>query len=135
VHLQIDLLSAHAGVLFYATDDIEIPLVDETIGYNVTQIPLQVGGKYYLSEQKEGLFVSALLGVHITSYSQDSYTIEIFGQEETIPEASDSETNFSFAPEVGYFLNENISLSARYQIISGDFSDWSYLGLRAAYNF
>jgi hypothetical protein len=115
---------AHAGVIFYATDDIEIPVINpdftigtETVDYNVYQIPLQVGGRYYLSEQKEGLFLSALLGLHITGVSVDG--------------EGDSSTDFSFAPEVGYFVNENISLAARFQIVE----DANYLGLRAAYNF
>jgi len=120
---------AHAGVVFYATDDIEtvtgidqnfMPIIEE-VDYSVTQIPLQVGGRYYLSEQKEGLFLSALLGVHITSFS--------------IEDESDSNTDFSFAPELGYFLNEMISVGLRYQIVSGEDANADYLGIRAAYNF
>lgn len=120
---------AHAGVIFYATDDIEIPTFDpvtleigtKTLDYSVTQIPIQIGGRYYLSEQKDGLFLSALLGVHITSVS--------------LEDASDSSTDFSFAPEVGYFLTEAISVGLRYQIVSGDDVNSDYLGVRAAYNF
>lgn len=120
---------AHAGVIFYATDKIEtvtgidqnfMPIVEE-VDYSVTQIPLQVGGRYYLSAQKEGLFLTGLLGVHITSFS--------------IGDESDSNTDFSFAPEVGYFLNEMISVGVRYQIVSGEDANADYLGIRAAYNF
>jgi len=119
---------AHAGVVFYATDDIEIPVINpdftigtETLDYSVTQIPLQVGGRYYLSQQKEGLYLSALLGFHITSVS--------------IGDESDSSTDFSFAPEVGYFVTEAISVGLRYQIVSGEDANADYLGVRAAYNF
>ncbi|MCH2214288.1 MAG: porin family protein [Flavobacteriales bacterium] len=124
---------AHAGVLFYSVDDIEI--LGTTIETSITQIPLQVGGRYYLSEQKEGLFLSGLVGVHINSTSAN--------------DESDSTTDLSFAPEVGFFLNENISLSLRYQFITSEVETIdpvtfetttenqtnSYLGVRAAYNF
>jgi len=124
---------AHAGVLFYATDDIEFG--ETTVETSLTQIPLQVGGRYYLSDQKEGLFLSGLVGVHITSTS--------------VEDESDSSTDLSFAPEVGFFLNENISVSLRYQFITSEVETIdpvtfepetenqtnSYLGLRAAYNF
>jgi hypothetical protein len=147
---------AQAGVLFYATDDVEIPGSDEELGVSITQIPLQVGGRFYLDEQKSGLYLSVLLGVHITSFSQDGYseTIEVPGFPELtqtieVPEVSDSSTDFSFAPEVGYFLNENISLSARFQFITAETevvnpttlavesesTTNSYIGIRAAYNF
>jgi hypothetical protein len=120
---------AHAGVIFYATDDFEIPTFDpismtfgtETVDYSVTQIPLQVGGRYYLSEQKDGLYLAALLGFHITSLS--------------IGDEDDSSTDFSFAPEAGYFVTENISVGLRYQIVSGEDANLDYLGIRAAYNF
>lgn len=121
-------LLAHAGVIFYAADDIEVPVLrpdltldTETLPVNVYQIPLQVGGRFYLDEQKSGLYFGALLGVHITGISVDS--------------EGDSDTNFGIAPEVGYFLNEAISLGLRYQIVTGDGANADYLGLRVAYNF
>ena len=120
---------AHAGVIFYATDDFEVPTFDpntftfgtETVDYNVTQIPLQVGGRYYLSEQKDGLYLAALLGFHITSVS--------------VGDEDDSSTDFSFAPEAGFFVTENISVGVRYQIVSGDDANADYLGIRGAFNF
>ncbi len=101
----------HTGVIFYATDD------DVTI----YQIPIQVGARYYLIEQKEGFFFSALLGLHITGVSIDG--------------GGDSESNFSIAPAVGYFLTESLSVSARYQVVTGENANSDYFGLRAAYNF
>jgi len=121
-------LLAHAGVIFYAAEDFESLVVNpdltistETLPVNLYQIPLQVGGRYYLDEQRAGLYLSALLGVHITGISVDG--------------EGDSSTDLSIAPEVGYFLNENISLALRYQIVTGDGANSDYLGVRAAYNF
>jgi hypothetical protein len=121
-------LLGHVGVIFYAADDIEVPVVnpDLTVGtesfpVNVYQVPLQIGGRFYLEEQKSGLFLSGLLGLHITGISVDG--------------EGESSTDFSLAPEVGYFLNESISLALRYQIVTGDDSNADYLGIRAAYNF
>lgn len=119
---------AHAGVIFYSVDDIEFPVLNpdgtfgtETLDYSIYQIPLQAGARFYLSEQKDGLYLGALLGMHITGFS--------------IGDESDSDSNFSFAPEVGYFLNESISIGLRYQIVTGEDSNLDYLGARIAYNF
>lgn len=88
---------------------------------NAYFLPLQVGGKYYLTESREGLFLAAQLGVHI------------FG----VSGSSETETNLSFAPEVGYFFTEKISAALRYNVITQEegIDNWNYLGLRAAYNF
>ena len=73
------------------------------------------------------MFFGVRAGVHIGISSFDG----IGG----IEGGSDSEANFSFAPEAGYFVTEDISLALRYQIIVGDGNSIGYLGLRAAYNF
>lgn len=120
-------LNLNAGVLLYSI---------ETDGFSFTHIPIQVGGRYYFTEQRDGLFAGVRLGIHLAMSKMDD--IEILGQ--TIKGTSDTNANFSFAPEVGYFVNENISLALRYQIVTpnGDqegAKSLSYLGLRAAYNF
>lgn len=114
--------NVNAGVIFYLT---------ESEYYSFTHIPIQVGARYYLDQQREGLFFGVRAGVHIGISSFDDIDTG-FG---VIEGASDSNTNFSFAPEVGYFLTEDISLALRYQIIVGDGNSIGYLGLRAAYNF
>ena len=88
---------------------------------NAYFLPLQVGGKYYLTESREGLFLAAQLGVHIFGGGGSSETA----------------TNLSFAPEVGYFFTEKISAALRFNVITQEegVDNWNYLGLRAAYNF
>ncbi|NEN22900.1 outer membrane beta-barrel protein [Cryomorpha ignava] len=133
---------ANVGVLFYATE------FDE---YSFMQIPIQVGARYYITEQRESLFFGVLAGVHMSIASFDD--TEVAGV--TIEGDSDSQVNFSFAPEVGYFINENISISLKYQIVTAKDEDVdfvnpitgetstttvegvaaSYLGLRLAYSF
>jgi|SRR5690606_9627112 len=135
-------LNLNAGVLMYAM---------EGDGFSFTHVPIQVGGRFYLSESREGLFLGVKAGVHIGMSKVDDMEVAGF----TIEGSSDSNTNFSFAPEVGYFLTENISLALRYQIITAgkqevsvenpitgevitqevDGEASSYLGLRIAYNF
>lgn len=130
---------ANVGVLFYAL---------EGDGVSLTQIPIQVGARYYITEQRESLFLGFKTGVHLSLYGYDSDLID-----------NDSQTNFSIAPEVGYFINENISVSLKYQIITASDEEvetsftnpitgevttstttvegtaLGYLGLRLAYSF
>lgn len=113
----------NAGFINYST---------EVDGTTIFHIPAQVGGRYYFSEQREGAYGQAKVGIHYQSQGVDQ-------------EGVDDQTDvfLSAAPEIGYFVNENISLGVRYQLIFisedediGRESDMgSYLALRAAFNF
>lgn len=98
-------------------------------------IPAQVGIKYYFTEQQEGFYGMLELGIHSVSYKAqiptgfDLTTGAITYSEETI-----SDTNLSYAPEIGYHL-ANVDLGLRYQLISTEGSTTSYLGVRLAYVF
>lgn len=102
-------------------------------------IPIQVGANYYLDESRSGLFLGAKVGIHMYSLSTEDMDLGIM----TIEGESNTETYLSLAPQVGYFLTENISLALRYQMFFvsedkdvGTESDMgSYIGLRAAWNF
>jgi len=134
-------LNLNAGAIFYAM---------EMDGFSFTHIPIQVGARYYLSEQREGLFLGLKAGLHLGLSKMDDFD---FGGI-TVEGGSDSDANFSFAPEVGYYITENISLGLRYQLITAgkqevstvdgsgnvvttevDGESSSYLGLRVAFNF
>jgi hypothetical protein len=122
------------GYLFFPGKDINAGLV--TIeGGNWSMIPAQVGGKYYLTGDKEGVYLAALLGIHHISYKIPATTTSVFGFAVMTPEQKFSETNFSFAPGIGYIVGENIDLGLRYQVVTTSGSSSSYLGLRAAYMF
>lgn len=100
-------------------------------------IPVQVGGKYYFTDNQEGFYLGALLGVHMQSVKEITSINLTTGAVET---ESKLHTNFSYAPMLGYIVGENIDLALRYQLISAkDAADntvtSSYLGLRAAYMF
>lgn len=102
-------------------------------------IPIQVGANYYLDESRSGLFLGAKVGLHMVSTSTEDVDlgpIQIEGD-------SNTESYLSLAPQVGYFVTENLSLALRYQMFfisededAGTEGDTgSYLGLRAAWNF
>ncbi|MEM9052757.1 MAG: outer membrane beta-barrel protein [Bacteroidota bacterium] len=147
-HFEIGLsdkfaVNASAGIIFFSTD------VDDT---GLNHIPLQVGARYYLNQQKEGLFVAAQGGLHIQTFSVDIEGVD-----------NETDSYFGFAPQVGYFVSENISVSLRYQMVfvpeetesetvtvtnpfdgsqitqtvevTTDALTLGYIGLRAAYNF
>ncbi len=108
---------------------------------NSALIPIQLGGRYYLDESRSGLFLEGKVGVHIWTVKTEDIDLGAFGG--TIEGDNNSETYLSFAPQVGYFLNENISLALRYQMFfisededaGTDSMTGSLLGLKAAYNF
>jgi hypothetical protein len=103
---------------------------------NETMIPVQVGAKYYFTEQQNGFYGSAELGIHSTSVTIPAYAgITVGGVTYgAYPEQKLTSTDFSFAPGVGYAL-ANVDIGLRYQIISSTGGSTSYLGLRLAYVF
>ncbi len=131
-------LIAQAGYITFSAKDIEVdlgPFGTATVeGVAVGAIPIQVGAKYYFSDNQEGAYLGALTGVHLLS-----------------SEGSDGSTSFGIAPLFGYIIGENIDISLRYQLlfdkqetvaISGtsitteeETVTNSYIGVRAAYMF
>lgn len=129
---------AQAGYITFAGKDITVnvgSLGSATVeGKSTGAIPIQVGAKYYFSENQEGAYLGLLTGVHMLS-----------------SEGSDGVTNFGIAPLLGFMVNENIDIALRYQMlfdkvetvsISGttvtsteENVTNSYLGVRAAYMF
>lgn len=128
-------LTANVGIVFLGLDDPASELIKSSF-----LIPIQVGARYYLEDQREGLFFEAKAGVHMLSVSTDDIDLGPFG---TVEGESNTETYLSVAPQVGYFINENISIALRYQLffISEDTDSGqeaqtgSFIGLKAAYNF
>ncbi len=99
-----------------------------------SMIPVQLGLKYYLSEQQLGLYAHGQAGIHSTTIKTADFTI--LGV--TVPGQSDSNTNFSYALGVGYQL-EKLDIGLRYNAITPDgdapdgTSSSTYLGVRIAY--
>lgn len=118
-------LNVGAGAIFYTTD------VD---GFSFFHVPIQVGARYYLQQQQEGFYIGAKLGTHVAVAKMDEVSV---GGVTVMEASTDSDATFSFAPEIGYYLTKNISLGARYQIISGKDGgkSSSYLGIGAMLNF
>lgn len=85
---------------------------------SATAIPIQGGIKYYFTESFNGFYAAGELGVHLFSAKVEGPGLN---------ESAD-ETEFSFAPGVGYHLG-NLDLGARYQIAG----DGDYFGFRIAY--
>lgn len=122
-------VTATAGyILLSPSDDLS------DIVKNAAMIPAQVGAKYYFSEQQEGPYAHAQVGIHSVSVTTED--IEVGGL--TIEGESDSETNLSWAIGAGFFLNESIDIGVRFNSITSSEDEVdasSYIGLRAGYNF
>lgn len=113
-------LTATAGFLSFSAK--------ETDGITETMIPVQLGAKYYFQEQQEGFYGMVEVGIHSMTIKTPAYDFGII----QIPSESVSETDLSYAPEVGYHL-ANFDIGVRYQMIATTGSTTSYLGLRLAY--
>src|SRR5690606_21924762 len=73
-------------------------------GPDYSMIPIQVGGKYYFTEQQLGFYAGLELGVHSTTAKIPSSSITIGGVTIETPEVSTSSTDLSYAPQIGYHL-------------------------------
>jgi hypothetical protein len=85
-------------------------------GVKLSVIPINAGLKYYFTESFNGFYAGAELGFNIAKAKFDGGSV--------------SETEFGFAPQIGYHL-ANFDFALRYAII--DNAD--FVGLRAAYVF
>jgi len=115
-------LGDNMGITFQTGYDI---ISVEGDGASASLIPLQPGFKYYFSDNESGLYAHAQVGV--TMYR---FKVEVFGTS-----ASTSKTYLSYSAGMGYLINENIDLGARFNIVSSDGGSLEYLAVRAAYNF
>lgn len=101
--------------------------------------PIQLGGRYIFDSEREGLYAGLKAGVHIAN----SKSKVVHAEGETLGGESTTDTDFSFAPEVGWFFSKAVSLDARYQMIvkSGDKQLYpngktdSYIAVGATYHF
>lgn len=118
-------VTANVGIAFLTLDD----EVSDFIS-SAWLAPIQVGGRFYLDQQRSGLFLEAKAGVLFRGLSAEG------GDSET-------ETNFSFAPQVGYFINENLSIALRYNLFlipedeefGVEAETAGFVGLKVAFNF
>jgi hypothetical protein len=127
-------LMIQAGYISFAGKSIDLGPFGTIDGPSVGCIPIQVGAKYYFSENQEGVYAGLLTGIHLLS-----------------SEGSDGTTDFGVAPLLGYMVTENIDIGLRYQmlfdkqetvVVTGTSVTTesksvtnSYLGLRIAYLF
>jgi hypothetical protein len=132
---------ANAGYIMFGGESVDLGPFGK-FEYKTSAIPIQVGAKYYFSENQAGFYAGLMVGLHMMTTTAD---VEFFGISTS---TSTSDANLSYAPALGYVVGENIDLQLRYQLISatvetvtptgGTDSETvtnSYLGLRAAYMF
>jgi hypothetical protein len=112
-------------------------------------IPIQVGLKYYFTDNQEGFYAGLLTGVHLFMVKVPDFDPVTYA----MTEKTETNTDFGLAPELGYIIGDNIDISLRYQLIFAKseaavldpttFSVTtvsktvtnSYLGVRVAYMF
>ncbi len=106
------------GYLMFSAKEDVWPYPDYSI------IPLMVGGKYFFAENMYG---TVQVGLNMVSYTIPAVNLGFF----TVPEISESGTEFGYAVGAGYEMGD-IDLLVKY----GSFmTDANYLGLTAIYKF
>ncbi|MFT4662273.1 MAG: hypothetical protein ACI9AT_000898 [Ulvibacter sp.] len=108
----------------------DLLFVDSEIDFikSMSIIPAQAGLKYYFDEVGSGVYAHGQVGIHSMSITAE----DVAGGE------TESDSNLSFAIGGGIFVNENLDLGLRFNIITSgeDGVDASnYIGVRAGYNF
>lgn len=106
---------ATAGFITFGKKDI-----GGGVDVSASLIPINAGLKYYFTESFNGFYAGAELGINLVKVKA-----EFDGDSQ-----SASETEFGFAPQIGYHLAK-FDFAVRYAIVS----DADYIGLRAAYVF
>lgn len=114
-----------------------------------SSVPLQVGFKYYFTENQYGPYAGLLAGIHLFSVK----TAELDPVTYNVVYNTDMDTYFSAAPEVGYILGSNFDIAVRYQMLFAQQQTYafdpvtyafstssesvvnSYVGVRLAYMF
>ncbi len=131
---------AQAGYISFTGKDMSVGPVSVKADA-AGMIPVQVGLKYYFTDNQEGFYAGLLTGLHMQSVKE----VSVVGT--SVEETSKMKSNFGVAPLVGYIIGENIDISLRYQMIFAKGAKAtstgveettvtnSYLGLRLAYMF
>lgn len=123
--------TARAGYILLAVDS-------ELDGFvkSMAMIPIQAGVRYYLDEVGSGIHAGLQVGVHSMSITTED--IEILGT--TIEGTTESETDLSLAPTVGFHVTDQIDVAARFNIILSADDDTgaensNYIGIRTSFKF
>jgi opacity protein-like surface antigen len=91
--------------------------------YSIHAIPLQVGGKYYFTQETNRFYAGGLIGFH---------RFGITVKHTSVGDISTSDGKFGIAPMAGYEMKIGegmlLDASARYQIVTDNLS---YFGIRA----
>ncbi|MBI5475924.1 MAG: outer membrane beta-barrel protein [Ignavibacteriales bacterium] len=103
--------------------------------YSYSAIPILAGGRYYFTEGDSRVYGSAEIGLYMFSATVTVPTQSFFGYTIAGGETTESSSEFTIAPGVGYEMkigdNMNLDVAAKYLIIS----DMSNINLRAGVNF
>ncbi len=104
----------------------------KTNGIDFVGIPIEIGGKYFLSTSMNRFYVGGLFGLHII---RTTTKVTIPGTT-IINRSTSSETDLGIAPIAGYQVDLTNVVTfdgqAQYQFVSGN---RSYFGLRGSLSF
>ncbi len=92
----------------------------EDLGFNYSMIPITGGLKYYFTENFNGFYAGADLGIYIVRAKGEFLGVDV----------DESDSEFGFAPGAGYHIN-NIDIQASFNLVG----DADYFGIRVGYTF
>lgn len=137
---------AQLGYINFSGKDVDVMGVTVE-GNSMGSIPIQVGLKYYFTDNQEGFYAGLLTGVHMNMVKVPD--IEVVNGTVTVGEKTETNTVFGVAPLIGMLVTENVDIALRYQLLFDSYEvvnpvtgasvkesvTNSYLGLRIAYMF
>ncbi|MCB0402324.1 MAG: porin family protein [Flavobacteriales bacterium] len=130
------------GYMMYSTKDIGAGLFND-FSYSLSMVPILPYFKYYFTENTNGVYGKATLGMTLTT-SSISYSFDVlsgfdanFNPIYTTQKFDDSSSDFdlTYGVGAGYLVNEKIDIAVEYRIIAASGSNANYLNFGAAYNF
>ncbi|MBI4811305.1 MAG: outer membrane beta-barrel protein [Ignavibacteriales bacterium] len=126
-------ISGTAGYITWGSKSFDMGLGEWEYSYSA--IPILAGGRYYFTTGDARVYGSAELGLYMFNFTVTTPSYEFLGYTVEGGETSESESEFTFAPGVGYEMkigdNMNLDLTGKYLIISDAYN----LNLRVGINF
>lgn len=105
------------------------------VKYNMSDLPIWVGGRYYFMGGAEGVHLGAEIGLNYLFAHVGGYTASVGGASFSVPSTTTSKAYFGFNIPVGYKIGD-LDIQAQYSMLDvGHAGDTQAVGITVGYNF
>ena len=129
-------------LMFSSKTDLYDGFFDD-VSYSQSMIPILAHFKYYFTENTNGMYAKAALGMTMYKVTLSYTSTQLTGFDSNLnpiystveQDLSSSDTFLTYGVGAGYLVNEKIDIAAEYRIVSGDGGSADYINVGVAYNF